>query len=71
MLKLIRSVAEKIMIDDDIVITVLTANNGKAQLGIHAPNHDVYREELYINNLRSGNTGFKKKERKHNDGQDE
>jgi carbon storage regulator len=47
MLVLSRKLGEKIMIGDDIVITVVDIDRGKIRLGITAPKEvPVYREEL-------------------------
>mgnify|MGYP006302467085 CR=1 FL=1 len=48
MLVLTRKKNEKIIIDDNIEITVVHAGNGKVQLGIDAPQDiEIYREEVY------------------------
>ncbi len=47
MLILKRRVDERILIGDDIVITVITARNGEVRLGFDAPDSVVIlREEL-------------------------
>lgn len=47
MLVLSRKLDEKIVIDDNIEITVLSIDNGSVQLGISAPkNIDIVRSEL-------------------------
>ncbi|MDB6010023.1 MAG: csrA [Gammaproteobacteria bacterium] len=48
MLILTRRVEEKIMIGDEVTITVLGVKGGHVRLGIRAPKKiAVYREELY------------------------
>lgn len=48
MLILSRSVSEKIMIGDDVEITLLSVSGGQVRLGIDAPkNVAVHREEVY------------------------
>ena len=48
MLVLTRKKEEKIIIDDDIEITVVEVEGGKVQLGIEAPQEvEIYREEVY------------------------
>lgn len=48
MLVLSRKVGEKIMIGDDIEITVIESRTGKLRLGITCPKHiPIYREEIY------------------------
>ena len=48
MLVLTRKKDEKIIIDDDIEVTVLDAGNGQVQLGIDAPQEiEIHREEVY------------------------
>ena len=48
MLVLTRKENEKIIIDDDIEITVVGVEGGKVQLGIDAPGEiEIYREEIY------------------------
>ncbi len=48
MLVLTRKKDEKIMIGDDIVITVVDVSGGQVQLGIDAPRHiEIHREEIY------------------------
>ena len=42
-----RRLDERIMIDDDIVITVVEVRGGRIRLGIEAPGHVVHREEVY------------------------
>ena len=47
MLVLTRKPGEKLMIGDDIVITVLSVDGDKIKLGIDAPkNVEVYRKEI-------------------------
>ncbi|MFW6309374.1 MAG: carbon storage regulator CsrA [bacterium] len=48
MLILTRKKDEKIMIGDEIEITVVDIEGGQVQLGIEAPREiDIYREEIY------------------------
>jgi carbon storage regulator len=48
MLVLSRRIDQKIMIGEDIVITVLKIQHDQVRLGIEAPrNVDVHREEVY------------------------
>lgn len=48
MLVLSRKINEKIVINDDIVITVVEVRAGKARIGIEAPKDvTVHREEIY------------------------
>lgn len=48
MLILTRHIGQKLMIGDDVVITVLGVRGGQVRVGITAP-HDVgvHREEIY------------------------
>jgi carbon storage regulator len=48
MLVLTRKEDEKIIIDDNIELTVVEVGNGKVQLGIDAPQEiEIHREEIY------------------------
>jgi carbon storage regulator len=48
MLILTRRVSEKVMVGDEISITVLDVKNGQVRLGIIAPREvAVHREEIY------------------------
>jgi carbon storage regulator len=48
MLVLTRKQDEKIIIDDNIELTVVEVGNGKVQLGIDAPQEiEIHREEIY------------------------
>ncbi|MEK3789579.1 carbon storage regulator CsrA [Paenibacillus sp. FSL K6-1230] len=48
MLILSRNKGEKIMINDDIVISVIEISGDQVRLGITAPSHvSIYREEIY------------------------
>ena len=48
MLVLSRKEGEKIIIDDNIEVTVLESENGQVQLGIDAPKSiEIHREEVY------------------------
>jgi carbon storage regulator len=47
MLVLSRKVNEKVMVGDDIVITVVKIDRNQVRIGIEAPGHiPVYREEI-------------------------
>ena len=48
MLILSRKSGQKIIINDNIIITILDAGNGNAKIGIEAPSEaKIYREEIY------------------------
>lgn len=48
MLILTRKPGEKIIINDNIILTLIDSVNGKARIGIEAPKEiDVHREEVY------------------------
>jgi len=48
MLILTRNVNEKIMVGDDVEITVLSVTGGQVRLGVEAPKDvPVHREEIY------------------------
>jgi carbon storage regulator len=48
MLSLSRKIGEKLIIGDNIVITILGADRGTIRLGIEAPKEvTVYRKEIY------------------------
>ena len=56
MLVLARKIGEKIILNDDIEVIVLDANQNTVRIGINAPkNVSVYREELY-REIKSANT---------------
>ena len=47
MLVLSRKLSEKIVIDNDIIVTVVKIDRNQVRIGIEAPGHiPVYREEL-------------------------
>jgi carbon storage regulator len=47
MLVLSRKVNEKVMIGDDIVVTIVKVDRNQVRIGISAPGHvPVYREEI-------------------------
>ena len=49
MLVLTRKSGERLMIGDDVMITVLEVGRGQVRLGIKAPDGlRVYREEIYV-----------------------
>ena len=57
MLILTRRVAEKVMIGQDIVVTVCNVNGSQVQLGIDAPKAvAVHREEIYERIKREGSS---------------
>ncbi|HPD33290.1 MAG TPA: carbon storage regulator CsrA [Bacteroidota bacterium] len=48
MLSLSRKIGEKLIIGDNIVITILSADRGTIRLGIEAPKDiPIYRKEIY------------------------
>ncbi len=48
MLILTRRVGEKLMIGDDISVTVLGVKGNQVRIGVHAPNDvGIHREEIY------------------------
>lgn len=58
MLVLSRKVGEKILIGDDIVITVVDIGNSRLKVGIQAPSqHRILRSELTATNDRPGPAG--------------
>lgn len=47
MLMLSRKMGESIVINDDVVITVVEVGRGRVQIGVRAPSYvPVYREEI-------------------------
>jgi carbon storage regulator len=56
MLVLARTAGTKIMIGDDVVITILSCEGGQVKIGIAAPKEiAVHREEIY-NKVKVGKT---------------
>lgn len=48
MLILTRRVGERLMIGDDISVTVLGVKGNQVRIGVHAPSHvSVHREEIF------------------------
>lgn len=48
MLILTRKIGERLMIGDDVHITVLGVKGGQVRIGVHAPpNVSIHREEIY------------------------
>ena len=48
MLILTRRVGEKVVIDDDIVVSVLAVKGSQVRIGIEAPNDvNIHREEIH------------------------
>jgi len=48
MLVLSRKIGQSVVVDENIVITVLDAGGGRVALGIQAPKEKaIYRQELY------------------------
>ncbi len=48
MLILTRRIGEKLIIDNDIVLTVLAVKGSQVRIGVEAPeNVGIYREEIY------------------------
>lgn len=65
MLILTRRVGEKIKINNDIDITILSTDRNSVKIGIDAPKDvSIHREEIYE---RIQNENNKKKEKKEND----
>lgn len=60
MLVLTRKIGEKVMIGDDVTVTILGLFGNHVRLGINAPKSvDIHREEIYvkIQNDDTGDTG--------------
>lgn len=56
MLILTRRVGEKLIIGEDIVVTILALNGGQIRVGIDAPkNVEVHREEVWKRIKEEGN----------------
>ena len=48
MLILTRRVGEKLMIGDDISVTILGVKGNQVRIGVHAPSDvEIHREEIY------------------------
>ena len=48
MLILTRRVNEKLMVGDDVTVTVLSISGNQVRIGVNAPRHvAVHREEIY------------------------
>lgn len=48
MLILSRKLGQKLIINDNIIVTILDAGNGNVKIGIEAPTDaKIYREEIY------------------------
>lgn len=67
MLILSRKEDDKIIIDENIIITVVELHGGRVKVGIDAPaNIEIHREEIYhkiaMENKEAVNTGGKVKE---------
>jgi carbon storage regulator len=55
MLILTRKQNESIVIDDDIIVTVLSDKHGQVKIGIEAPDEvEIWREEIYEKMGKSG-----------------
>jgi carbon storage regulator (csrA) len=49
MLVLTRKIGEKVMIGDDVTVTILGLFGNHVRLGINAPKSvDIHREEIYV-----------------------
>lgn len=58
MLVLSRNVGERIMVGEDIVITLIRAEHGKAKIGVEAPaGITIDREEVYQQKLARAQEG--------------
>lgn len=60
MLILARNVGQKIMIGNDVVVTITSINDYQVKVGIDAPRStEIYREEIFdkVNNERFENRG--------------
>lgn len=53
MLILTRRIGEKLVIDDNVIVTVLGVKGNQIRIGIEAPREvQVYREEIYLRILK-------------------
>ena len=58
MLILTRRIGEKIVIDDDVTITILGVKGNQVRVGIEAPREvQVHREEIYQRILKERSNG--------------
>jgi carbon storage regulator len=58
MLILTRRANEKLMVGDDVTVTVLSISGNQVRIGVNAPRHvPVHREEIYekVKRQKSGN----------------
>lgn len=62
MLILTRKVSEKIMLGDDVTITVLGVRGNQVRIGIIAPNNiSVHREEIFLKIKAEKGTPYERK----------
>ncbi|MCF8240156.1 MAG: carbon storage regulator CsrA [Melioribacteraceae bacterium] len=65
MLVLSRKIKEKIRIDSDIIIEILSISDGQVKIGIEAPKaRKIYREEIYMDIKESTIDATKRSENK-------